>query len=188
MIGLFKKEDEIQIIGLTGKAGSGKDFIGTNCLKDYFKISLADHFKNDVVGKAIFTYEEVYYTKPPHVRHELQIIGTENGRNVLGQNVWIHCIEAWIYSIYRKNGIRNFCIPDVRFDNEAQWVHDLGGKVINIISDRDREGMDDKAKTHVSEAGIKEELVDGVIFNNEGTDIPTIQYQVNELLRLYSFS
>ena len=48
--------------------------------------------------------------------------------------------------------------------------------------------MDDKAKTHVSEAGIKEELVDGVIFNNEGTDIPTIQYQVNELLRLYSFS
>lgn len=139
------------------------------------------------MGKGIFTYEEVYYTKPPHVRHELQIIGTENGRNVYGQNVWIHCIEAWIYSIYRKNGITNFCIPDVRFDNEAEWIHDLGGKVVKVVSNRDREGMDDQAKTHISESGINETLVDSVIFNNVGTDIPTLKYQVTEILNLHSF-
>lgn len=185
MIGLFKKEDNLEIIGLTGRAGSGKDYVGTNCLEDYFKISLADHFKNDVVGKGIHSYEEVYYTKPPEVRHHLQILGTEKGRDVYGKNVWVHCIEAWVYSIYRKNGISKFCIPDVRFDNEAQWIKDLGGIVIRIESDRNRIGMDDQAKTHISEAGIDETLVDGVIFNNEGTDIKTLQYQADTLLKLH---
>jgi hypothetical protein len=188
MIGLFKEEDKLEIIGLSGMAGSGKDYIGTNCLTDYFKISLADHFKNDVVGKGIHSYEEVYYTKPPEVRHSLQIIGTEQGRDVYGTNVWVHCIEAWIYSIYRKNGITKFCVPDVRFDNEAEWIRDLGGLVFLVNSNRSRFGMDEQAKQHRSEAGINPSLVDGIIYNNEGTVIQDLNYQVDTLINLHRWN
>lgn len=60
-------ETNIKIIGLHGKAGSGKDFIANACLSDYFKFALANHFKIDVVRKYLFTYEEVFDTKPAHV-------------------------------------------------------------------------------------------------------------------------
>lgn len=185
MIGLFKKEDNLKIIGLSGRAGSGKDFVAKNCLSDYFKISLADHFKNDVVGKGIHTYEEVYYTKPIEVRHSLQIIGTEQGRDVYGDNVWIHCIEAWLYSIYCKNGISKFCVPDVRFDNEAEWISQLGGTVFNVVSDRDRDGMDSEAKAHRSENGVNPSLLHGTIFNNIGCEISELNYQLSTLIKLY---
>lgn len=182
MLKLFKPSDNLSLIGLSGKAGAGKDYVATNCLKDYFKISLADHFKNDIVGKKIFTYEEVYYTKPVHVRHELQQIGTEQGRNVYGEDVWINCIEAWMYSIYRKNGITKFCIPDVRFENEARWINLLGGINVSISSNRGRIGMDETAKAHASEAGFSEDIIDYVLCNDEGTDLATLQYQINTIL------
>jgi ABC-type dipeptide/oligopeptide/nickel transport system ATPase component len=116
--------EKIKIVGIHGKAGSGKDFIADSIYSDYFRISFADHFKCDIVGKGIYTYDQVYITKEPEVRHGIQRIGTEEGRDVYGENVWIHCIEAWVRTFYEKNKITKFIMADVRFDNEAEWEGD----------------------------------------------------------------
>lgn len=174
-------ESNIKIIGLHGRAGAGKDFIASNCLGDYFKVALANHFKIDIVRKNIFTYEEVFYTKPAHVRHRLQQIGTEEGRDIFGPNVWCDALEAWIHQIYSANKIDKFVVADLRFDNEAEWVKSLGGIVIKIETDRGRSGMDENALKHSSEAGLREDLIDHIIVNDVGTDIETLKWQINQL-------
>jgi len=173
--------DDIEIIGLHGKAGAGKDFIASSCLSDHFKFALANHFKIDVVRKYLFSYEEVFDTKPPHVRHRLQQIGTEENRDVYGPSTWIDAAEAWLHSIYLANKINKFVIADIRFDNEAEWVRSKGGIVVKIESNRGRSGMDETAKAHSSEAGISEHLIDHYIINDEGTDIETLKWQVNTI-------
>ena len=180
MLGLLTGiKKEIKIIALSGKAGSGKDFIASQVFPRYFRIAFADHFKHDVVGKGILTHEQVYVTKDEEVRHRLQQFGTEEGRDVYGENVWIHCLEAWIYSMYMKNKIVRFVITDCRFDNEAQWVKDVGGTVIQIKSDRDLAGMDENNKKHISEAGINDSLVDCIVYNNYGTTKEEIANQLS---------
>lgn len=174
-------ERNVSLIGLHGKAGSGKDFVASNCLSDFFKVALANHFKIDIVRKHIFTFDEVFNTKPAHVRHRLQQIGTEEGRDVYGENVWCDALEAWIYQIYLSNNLTKFVVADLRFDNEAKWIKDLGGVVIKIESDRNRSGMDSTALQHSSERGISEHLIDHVIINNEGTDIDTLKWQVSTI-------
>jgi hypothetical protein len=177
MLGLLGKN--IKLIGLHGKAGSGKDFIASSCLSDYFKVALANHFKIDVVRKNIFTYAEVFETKPAHVRHRLQQIGTEENRDVYGEDTWCDASEAWMYQLHKSNNLSNFVVADIRFDNEAKWVKSLGGVVIKVESDRNRSGMDETALKHSSEAGISEDLIDHIIVNNIGTDIASLQWQVD---------
>lgn len=179
MLNLLEKN--IKIIGLHGKAGCGKDFIASQCLNDYFKVALANHFKIDIVRKNIFTFDEVFNTKPAHVRHRLQQIGTEEGRDVYGPDVWCNALEAWMYLINTSNKIDKFVIADLRFDNEAEYVKSLGGIVVRIDSNRNRTGMDEKALQHSSEAGIREDLIDHVIINDIGTDIESLKWQINQI-------
>ena len=69
------------IIALSGRIGSGKDFIYNQYLfpLGYRKFALADHFKIWIVGQGLATYEEVFITKPPKVRHLLQQAGINFG-------------------------------------------------------------------------------------------------------------
>lgn len=184
MLNLLEKN--VQIIGLTGKAGSGKDFIASECMPEYFKFALANHFKIDVVRKYIFTYEEVFDTKPANVRHRLQQIGTEENRDKYGMDTWVDAAECWIHSIYKANKITKFVISDVRFDNEAEWIRRKGGLVVKILSDRSRDGMDAEALKHPSEAGVRDDLIDNVIINNIGTDAETLKWQMKQIYGLHS--
>lgn len=179
MLNLLEKN--IKIIGLHGKAGCGKDFIASQCLNDYFKFALANHFKIDIVRKYLFTYEEVFDTKPAHVRHRLQQIGTEENRDIFGQDTWVDAAETWLHSIYKANNINKFVIADIRFDNEAEWIKRKGGIVIRVDSNRNRIGMDEQALQHSSEAGIREDLIDHIIINDVGTDIESLKWQVNTI-------
>ena len=172
------------LIGMNGRAGTGKDFIAKNCLQDYFKIALADHFKVDVVRKGNFTFEEVFHTKPKHVRDRLQKIGTEEGRDVYGDLVWITALESWMRIISERNQISKYVITDVRFDNEAEWILSKGGIVIRIDSNRSREGIDDETSKHSSESGISDSLVSFTVTNNVDTDLASLNYQISEILRL----
>ena len=166
-------------------AGAGKDFIASKCLSNYFKFALANHFKIDIVRKNIFTHEEVFETKPPHVRHRLQQIGTEENRDVYGEDTWVCATEAWLYSIYTANNIDKFVIADIRFDNEAQWIKDRDGIMIRVDSNRSRSGMDEQAKKHSSEAGVSDDLIDYVVINDTDTDVQSLQWQINTLLEVF---
>lgn len=88
----------------------------------------------------------------PDVRVLLQRMGTEAGRGVLGPDVWV---DAWVARV----GEQPVVAPDVRFPNEAEAVHSLGGVVVRVV----RPGL--VSDGHASEAGIPDGLVDAEVTN-----------------------
>lgn len=76
------------------------------------------------------------------VRTLLQRVGTEMGRNVLGDDVWVNLAERKIIA-----ADADVVVTDVRFANEADMVHRLGGRVLHIV----RPATDDPNPQHDSE-------------------------------------
>jgi hypothetical protein len=177
MLGLFK-DIKVEFIAITAKAGAGKDFISENLFPLYFTLAFADYFKAGLIGKQIFTYDQIYITKEPEVRKRLQEIGTEEGRDVFGEDIWVNCLEAFAYILYKRNKIDKFIIPDCRFDNEAKWIHEIGGLVVSIESNRTRDGMNTENKNHVSEKGIDPSLIDFIFKNDECTTLEQLAGQI----------
>ena len=140
------------IVGLTGYAQSGKDTLANLLVEKraYERRGFADPMRDMllrinplVLGKPtegmlhptrlariveMHGWEEA--KQMDEVRSLLQRLGTEAGRGVLGEDVWVNALFA-------KPQICPLVISDVRFPNEAQKIHDFGGIVIRII----REGV-----------------------------------------------
>lgn len=86
-------------------------------------------------------------------REIMQRVGTNFFRNI-ESNFWLNQAEL----VLAKT--ESLIITDVRFDNEAQWVRDKKGIIVNIIRDSDRTDY------HVSETGISREYIDLNLENN----------------------
>lgn len=175
--------NDITLVGLSGYAGSGKDYIATNYFRDrygFFNVSLAWHLKVECVAKGKATYDEVFNTKPPRVRKLMQIMGTEQGRNVWGEDIWVNTTFSWIKIFNEDWGINKFVIPDVRFPNELDAIHSVGGKVYRIISDRDSD-LTEKAKQHASEKSLTDDMniYDGKILN---TSVVSLDEQLTQIM------
>jgi hypothetical protein len=149
-----------KLIAFTGTAQSGK----TTCAK-----YLADKFRYGTLSfaaplkkmlAAITSIDDKEATPPvlcgKTVRHAMQTLGTEWGRNLIGPDVWIRAAERECQRIL-STGVRGVTIDDARFDNEARLVHELGGLVIEL----DRPGSARMA--HVSERGINPDLIHATI-------------------------
>jgi hypothetical protein len=154
------------IIGLTGKKGSGKSTVaGMLCEKyDYRIMSFATPIKDMLMSMGL-TEDEIYnielkekiverFGKSP--RELLQLLGTEFGRNLIADDIWVRVLESKIDSDDQ------IVIDDVRFANEAEMIKGKGGKIIRVTRMGQELGMVD---THVSEAGIPLELIDHEIKN-----------------------
>jgi hypothetical protein len=104
------------------------------------------------------------------MRRVLQTLGTEWGRQTLGQRVWV---DAW------RNSLRQIHAPvvadDVRFENEARIIRDLGGQIWGVV----RPGAAG-AGTHASESGLPAHLVDQWLLND--TDVTGLLAQADALL------
>lgn len=179
----------MHIIGLSGRAGAGKDWITEHILKPdgYFQISFAWHFKIWMVSTGEATYEEVFVTKPPHIRKKLQRRGTEEGRNVYGENIWCQTALAWMRLLHDTNGVQKFVIPDIRFPNELEFVQQQGGLVfrINAPTRTANSNLTPEAREHISETAldhIPPTGFDGII-QNDPAFATTLSYQVHRLLR-----
>lgn len=179
----------VHLIGLSGKANIGKDHIAS-ILRGYgyFPFSFALHFKMDMVGKKEVTYEEVMITKPPHIRNLIQRKGTEEGRNVYGENVWVDTVDAWL-RFFEENWKQNLIvIPDIRFKNEADYIKSKGGKVYRIKSD-DRianSKLTQEQQGHISETALDDlpdSYFDGIIKNNIDTKNKQLVEQIEQLLK-----
>ncbi|ROR95479.1 hypothetical protein EDD28_0032 [Salana multivorans] len=66
------------------------------------------------------------------VRGLLQRLGTEAGRMVLGQDIWVDALESRIAGAVEM-GEDRFVIPDVRFPNEMDRLLDMGGSVYRLV-------------------------------------------------------
>lgn len=86
-------------------------------------------------------------------RYAMQTLGTEWGRNIIGQDLWLHTWQAT-----RPDG--PIVMDDVRFANEATYARKLGAKLIRIV----RPGLK-SIDMHPSEREQSQIEVDDTIFN-----------------------
>lgn len=101
-------------------------------------------------------------TDPRHreVRRLQQILGTEVGRELIGDSVWTDAAMRLVDRFAARGA--SSVITDCRFDNEAERVRDAGGTVVRVI----RPSLPAPTDAHASEAGIHDDLVDIEIVND----------------------
>lgn len=85
------------------------------------------------------------------------MLGTEWGRSCYPQ-IWVDYLHTTATRLLDEG--KSVIVSDVRFDDEAACVRDLGGYVVHVI----RPGITTKTD-HVSEQGVTSTLVDFVLMN-----------------------
>lgn len=143
------------LIGLVGFAGSGKDTTADYLVENYnftkyaFSDTLKDvvsiifdwprHLLNgDTVPSRVFreNIDSYWSEKLDRVftpRLALQLMGTEAGRNVFHQDIWLHSL------LKRLQVEGNSVISDVRFPNEIEAIIASGGEIVRIRRDNEPE-------------------------------------------------
>lgn len=158
------------IIGLTGKARSGKDTVREILERTYgFEgYSFAGALKKAMCP--LFGLDERYVLNEKNkekpipcwdeltLRRAMQLLGTEAMRGTFGDDFWIRRLRRDVY------GRRMVVISDVRFDNEAEAIRRWGGAIIEVR--RDGAGLEAEAGAHSSEQGVSPELVHLTLENN----------------------
>lgn len=154
------------VIGLHGRARSGKDTVANFILaqRGGYIYSFADPIRAMLVPLGIDMRDPYWQERKEEVipaigaspRRMMQTLGTEWGRQLINPDIWL---------ILAKQLLLNYgpgmVIADVRFENEATWVREQGGRVVHI------ERPDNVAvEAHVSEAGI--------VFKGEEGDIKIV--------------
>lgn len=193
------------IIGITGKLGSGKNYIVNNIILPvlkkiqsddrYLEIAFADQIKINVMTKNNINYADVYESKTQESRQLLQNEGTEVGRN-MDKNIWVNYLDNWI-TINNARGVSVFIISDCRFLNEFNYVKDNNGIIIKVVAPsrnnlcllkESRNDMDilNKISTHRSECDL-DDLINtdfSLVINNDidiDLDIKCLQDQFEKL-------
>jgi hypothetical protein len=165
------------IIGLSGYARSGKDTVAELlCLNyGYSRHAFADQIKkvlyrlNPIIGATMkgdvchlneeMLYNDWDYLKDnTDVRRLMQVLGTEIGREMFGDNVWVDLAFKHIKA-------EDVVFTDVRFPNEADAIRNAGGQVWRI-NRLNHEPIND----HSSETAMDEYAFDHTIKNNGTLD------------------
>lgn len=182
------------LIGLLGQKRSGKDTSADYYVlkKGFIKRAFADPLKEMIKPMFQFSHDQLYGEFKEKVderwnvspRQVLQFVGTDlvrkNIHNLLpevGNNFWVKNFSLW----YEKhnNKWKNVVVSDVRFQNEADKIKELGGIIIKI------ERPDLKSTdSHESESGI--DAVEGVDFivKNDG-GLEDLYCKLDEILGNY---
>ena len=166
-----------RIIGIAGLAGAGKNTVAdmiagavvfgfADPLYEGLSAMLGvpeDMLRNRVNKEAPL----VWLGKSP--RELMQTLGTEWGRGMVAQDLWLRIAEQRIAA---ARGTVVF--SDVRFDNEAEWIRNQGGEVWAVLREQETH------HTHSSEAGISPRFIDRLI-DNRGT-LDETRMQVDRIL------
>lgn len=112
-------------------AGAGKSYACKYLIDNYQYIQ--SKFANSV-----YMLANSYFNMQGKDRKLLQIIGTEVGRNTLGENIWIDRFEQDIKIVtlaaQRMNKTVSFVSDDCRFPNEHEMLKKMGwvGVYLNV--------------------------------------------------------
>jgi len=175
------KGNNMAIISISGKIGSGKDTIAdiimqytpyhrwqvkkfAGKLKDIAeiltgvpKINFEDQeFKQQDMGPEWgMTYRDL-----------LQKLGTEAMRSGLHKNVWVNALFAdYQFNIEEDEQIHYWIITDSRFPNELAAVKEHNGIAIKVI----RDSGNTIGTTHTSETALDDYTDWDYVINNNGT-------------------
>jgi len=178
-------KNETMVIGLSGYARTGKDTVAA-ILKEEFAFeqrSFADTLRDflyalnpkvegpvrvsDVIDEYGWGgYKETSYGE--EMRELLQRLGTDAGRNIMGENIWVDSLFT--------DAPDKLVIADCRFANEAEGVRERGGKMVRIR----RAGIG-PANDHISEVSLDAYDFDYVI-DNDG-DFGDLRQKVRDMMR-----
>jgi len=156
------------LIGLCGLKGSGKTTLAQELVKihNYHRLSFAQPLRDGLRAMGVpdtFLYDHKQTPIPDmggkDARWLLQTLGTEWGRVLITPDIWVNCLRNR-YRRLNENGQR-CVIDDVRFDNEAKFITEAGGVVVEVM----RGGT--QGDGHVSEQGVSPDLVDFKIRNDD---------------------
>ena len=178
----------INVIGISGKAGTGKDHISQQFLRPlgYHQYSLSWHFKVDIVGKGLASYQDVFFNKPPEVRRMLQQMGTEEGRMKYGEDVWLDHAYTWMTLFEETWGINKFVIADIRFPNEVKFIQKHGGKVLRIDAPLRamKSNLSIEARLHSSETALDLFTEFDEVIHNDPQYADSIESQISVILNV----
>jgi hypothetical protein len=161
----------MKLIGITGKARSGKDTIAEHLWAEhaFTRIAFADPLK--LAAQHIFGLTEAqtwdddmkevvipYWGMSP--RQIFQYLGTEAVKGTFGPDTWI---KRWAISYNLLKDTDHIVVTDVRTNLEAQAILNLGGVIIEVV--RDGVGLEGETAKHSSEFGLTLGA-DFIILNN----------------------
>jgi hypothetical protein len=160
----------MRLIGLTGKAGCGKDTVAEYLITRHKFI----HYKFAGPLKDMLAAIGVDCTTPERKnipegrfgkttpRRMMQTLGTEWGRCCVHPDMWVILAKQFIESLIADASEPvSVVISDVRFENEATMINVYHGTVWHIGRNEIPE-----VESHVSEEGIQGCGGDEVIYNN----------------------
>lgn len=164
------------LLGLYGPAGCGKDTLANKVLDHdaYERYRFADPLKNMLRQFHVFenVWEDRELKEKPipwlgkSPRFLAQTLGTEWGRNLVNPDIWV-LLAKGRWHILNAEGKGRMIIPDVRFRNEAEWIREAGGLVIQIVRP---ETLIMDNSSHSSEDGIPPQLIHAAILNDKTID------------------
>ena len=152
-------------IVLSGKKGNGKSFFADYLLNNklFIKLSFASPLKE--ITKILFNLSDEDVKDPikkelinpkfnASPRELMQWLGTDIMREEFNKkfnysgSIWIDSVKDKVKTLLDNN--KDVVIDDVRFQNEVDMIHSLGGIVINLRNDLDNT-LNNSTSNHSSE-------------------------------------
>lgn len=182
--------ENFRLIAFSGKMGAGKTTAAT-MLKSYSVLSFAEPLKS--AARILFNFsqdqltsqelklklDERYGLSP---REALQWLGTDVFR-ARWPKFWVMNMRIRLERLIAKANedsklLYEVCIDDVRFEDEADMIRELGGTIIHVLGRTNGEG--DITTLHKSEAGIMLKAGD-VTLDNRVDGLEVLERKVSRL-------
>lgn len=165
---------QLKVIGLSGPMCSGKSTIARaifNCTQDVTLKPMAGPLKHVA---SIMGWDG---KKDARGRRLLQTLGTQVGRRY-NPDLWVN---LWKQDLPSEGVV---IVDDVRFINEADAIHDVGGKVFQVRG-RAEVSAWKRFFGHASERGLPEHLIDDTVFNTWANSPGDIAARISVIMGLY---
>lgn len=164
-----------RLIGIAGRAGSGKDTAGAHLVEchGFDQYAFADPIRAMLGALGAFPAADLINRDTKEVvidwlgkspRQMAQTLGTEWGRELVHPQLWVLMAQRRWESA--KAAGKSLVITDVRFENEVEWIQAQGGQVIVL----ERPGVQ-AVSAHASEQFNPADLADWFIRNDNTIDI-----------------
>lgn len=161
----------MKLIGITGKARSGKDTAARHLVMDhdFVRLAFADPLKMAAQEMFGLTAEQTWADELKEIvierwgktpRQIFQLLGTECVKPFFGEDFWVKRLDL-NYQVLKDSD--NVVITDVRFDSEASYLRSMGGVIVEI-----RRGVQSVGIAgHASERGLS--LPADIVIENNGS-------------------
>lgn len=161
-----------RLIGLSGKARSGKDTIGMYLVQSrgFHRMAFADPLKETMAaafGIRVIEFHDDELKDKLHplwamTRRAMLQRGADALRGQFGQNFFI---RRWLNSYLSICTHNNVVVTDVRSDAEAQAIINLGGVMLGVLRDN-HQGLVGPESQHHTETGVSGHLIKAYLLNN----------------------